>query len=59
MRANCQPAVACYSWDPRTGSYAATVLDVLTLRGARIARITAFVDREVFRRFGLPHRLSS
>lgn len=58
-RSNGQPAVACYLWDPRTGSYAATVLDVLTLRGARIAEVTAFVDPAIFRRFGLPDRLLS
>ncbi len=57
-RANCQPAVACYLWDPGTGSYVATVLDVLTLRGMHIAEITAFVDADVIRRFGLPDRLA-
>ena len=49
----------CYLWDPRTRSYAAMVLDVLTLRGARIAEVTAFVDPAMFRRFGLPDRLLS
>jgi len=72
-RANGQVAAACYAWDPLRGSYVASVLDVLTLRGGRIAEITAFAtsdvfrglvqDRrplapsEVFRRFGLPDEL--
>ena len=57
-RANGQPAVACYSWDAEHGSYAAQVLDVLTLRGHHIAEITSFVDPQGFRRFGLPDQLS-
>ncbi len=56
-RANGQPAVACYLWDPETGSYGAQVLDVLTLRGHHVAEITSFVDPHVFRRFGLPDQL--
>jgi RNA polymerase sigma-70 factor (ECF subfamily) len=72
-RANGQPAAACYAWDPRRERYVAAVLDVMTLRGDRIAQITAFAtsdvfrglvqDRrplapsEVFRRFGLPEEL--
>jgi hypothetical protein len=34
--------------------YSAAVLDVLTLRGAEIAAITAFLDGTIFPRFGLP-----
>jgi len=30
------------------------VLDVLTMRGRRIAAVTAFIDPQVFQRFGLP-----
>jgi hypothetical protein len=33
------------------------VLDVLTLRGERITAVTAFVDPEIFARFGLPDEL--
>jgi hypothetical protein len=33
------------------------VLDVLALRGARIAGVTAFATPEVFGRFGLPNEL--
>ncbi|MGH3972570.1 MAG: sigma-70 family RNA polymerase sigma factor [Pseudonocardiaceae bacterium] len=56
-RANGQAAVGCYAWDAQRGCYVATVLDVLTLRGERIAAVTAFIDREVFARFGLPAEL--
>jgi RNA polymerase sigma-70 factor, ECF subfamily len=55
--ANGQPAVGCYRWDPQRGRYVAAVLDVLTLRGERIAEVTGFVTPEVFRRFGLPDEL--
>jgi RNA polymerase sigma-70 factor (ECF subfamily) len=58
-RANGQPAVACYAWDASKETYVARVLDVLTLRGARIAEITSFADPDVFRRFGLPGELPS
>jgi RNA polymerase sigma-70 factor (ECF subfamily) len=58
-RANGQLAVGCYSSDGETGSFSPHVLDVLTLRGARIAAITSFVDAELFRGFGLPDQLPS
>jgi RNA polymerase sigma-70 factor, ECF subfamily len=57
-RANGQPAVGCYSWDERRQAYVAEVLDVITLRGAQIAAVTAFVDPSVFARFGLPDELT-
>jgi RNA polymerase sigma-70 factor (ECF subfamily) len=41
-------------WDEEAGRYLAQVIDVLTLRGDRIAAITAFIDPEMFARFGLP-----
>jgi RNA polymerase sigma-70 factor, ECF subfamily len=56
---NGQLAVGCYTWEPGTASYTAHVLDVLTLRGSRIAAITSFLDAEVFRRVGLPDELPS
>ena len=57
-RANEQPAIGCYSWDPLRDCFVATVLDVLTFRGAEIAAITAFVDPKLFATFGLPDELS-
>jgi RNA polymerase sigma-70 factor (ECF subfamily) len=56
-RANGQLAVGCYIWDEKRGTYAGSVLDVLTLRGDRIAAITAFIDPTLFPAFGLPHEL--
>ncbi len=51
-RANGQVAVGCYLWDPERGCYPAAVLDVLTLRGARIAQVTAFLAPWLYERFG-------
>jgi RNA polymerase sigma-70 factor (ECF subfamily) len=44
-------------WDAARGSYVAAVLGVLTLRGARIDEVTAFMTPEIFPRFGLPAEL--
>jgi RNA polymerase sigma-70 factor (ECF subfamily) len=55
--ANGQPAVGCYIWDGHRQMYVAHVLDVLTLRGERIAAVTAFIDGRLFARFGLPTAL--
>jgi RNA polymerase sigma-70 factor, ECF subfamily len=57
-RANGQPAVAAYLLDRETGTYVPLALDVLTLRGAEIAEVTAFRMPEAFPHFGLPARLS-
>jgi RNA polymerase sigma-70 factor (ECF subfamily) len=56
--ANGQLAVGCYAWDDERQHYAASVLDVLTLRGAKIAQVTAFINPRLFPRFGLPDALS-
>jgi RNA polymerase sigma-70 factor (ECF subfamily) len=50
--ANGQVAVGCYLWDPERETYAAAVLDVLTLRGSRIAQVTAFLAPWLYGRFG-------
>lgn len=52
--ANGAPAVACYRWDADSGAFLATVVDVLTLRAGRICAVTAFINPELFARFGLP-----
>ena len=52
VRVNGQLAVGCYTWQPARGCYVGEVLDVLTLRGDRIAEITAFLTSELHRRFG-------
>lgn len=55
--ANGQPAVAWYTWEHATATYAATSLEVLTFEGSRVKEITAFVFPELFPRFGLPANL--
>jgi RNA polymerase sigma-70 factor, ECF subfamily len=40
-----QAAVASYAWDARAGAYLPFALNVLTLRGDRIAEITSFITR--------------
>jgi RNA polymerase sigma-70 factor (ECF subfamily) len=57
-RANGQPAVGAYTWDPDAGYFRAFALDVLTLEGSRIKEVTSFItrttevpDREGFARY--------
>jgi len=71
-RANGQLAVGCYLRDPASGRYPAAVIDVLTLRGDKIAAVTGFLTAsvleppsgawlagaELFAHFGLPAELS-
>jgi RNA polymerase sigma-70 factor, ECF subfamily len=56
-RANGQPALAWYLWDPEREVYAASALEVITVDGERIAQITAFVSPALFGLFGLPDSL--
>lgn len=56
-RANGQLAFGAYRFDPDAGSYVPIALDVLAVRGNRIAEITAFRTPEIFGRFGLPTTL--
>jgi RNA polymerase sigma-70 factor (ECF subfamily) len=55
--ANGQPAVASYGLDPESGRYTATAIDVFTFEDDAIKEITAFVNPELFERFGLPAEL--
>jgi RNA polymerase sigma-70 factor (ECF subfamily) len=57
-RANGQLAVGCYMWDGEAERYNAHVLDVLTVRGARIEAVTGFITPAVFPHFGLPDSLA-
>ncbi|MFL5870031.1 MAG: sigma-70 family RNA polymerase sigma factor [Solirubrobacterales bacterium] len=45
VQANGQPALAYYSWDEGEGAYLPFALNVLTLRGDKIAEIDAFITR--------------
>jgi RNA polymerase sigma-70 factor (ECF subfamily) len=55
--ANGQPAVACYLWDDAAGAHLAWAVNVLTLRGDRIACVTSFLGRDQVTAFGLPTSL--
>jgi RNA polymerase sigma-70 factor (ECF subfamily) len=44
-RANGQAAVGCYTWHAKAESYLPFALDVLTLEGAQIKEVTAFIAR--------------
>ena len=44
-QANGQPALGYYTWDPEKGTFRAFALNVLTLRGARIEEVNAFITR--------------
>lgn len=54
--ANGCPAFAQYRVDPQ-GGHAPWALQVLELRGARVAEFHAFLDTEAFARFGFPAHL--
>jgi RNA polymerase sigma-70 factor (ECF subfamily) len=58
VRANGQLAFGHYAWDEERGAFVAHGIDVLTLDGDRIADITAFLDPDLFARFGLPDELA-
>jgi RNA polymerase sigma-70 factor (ECF subfamily) len=53
-RANGQLAFAAYAWDDTTQTFTPRAIDVLTLRGAQIQEITAFLSPDAFRRLDLP-----
>jgi RNA polymerase sigma-70 factor (ECF subfamily) len=53
-RASGQLSFAFYLWSEETRTFAAHDIVVLTMEGARIAELTAFLDPETFPHFGLP-----
>jgi RNA polymerase sigma-70 factor, ECF subfamily len=53
-RASGQLAFAFYLWSEETRGFAAHSVNVLTLDGARIAELIAFLEPEAFERFDLP-----
>jgi RNA polymerase sigma-70 factor (ECF subfamily) len=57
-RANGQLAIAYYTLNADTGRHRATAIDVLTVEGAQIKEITAFLSPELFSSFGLPAELT-
>jgi RNA polymerase sigma-70 factor (ECF subfamily) len=58
VRANGQPAIAWFVWEPDRDAFVASSLEVLTLADAGIEQVTAFVMPELFAGFGLPEQLA-
>ena len=56
-RANGQLAFGAYAWDDKTQTFTPRAIDVLTLRGAQIQEITAFLNPDAFGSFDLPATL--
>jgi RNA polymerase sigma-70 factor (ECF subfamily) len=52
--ANGQLAFGLYAWDDKTQTFTPRAIDVLTLRGAQIQEITAFLTPAAFPNFDLP-----
>ncbi|WP_433245382.1 sigma-70 family RNA polymerase sigma factor [Streptosporangium sp. CA-135522] len=57
ISANGQPGVGCYLWNDDAGAYLGWSVNVLTLRGERIAEVTSFIGPGHFAPFGLPATL--
>jgi RNA polymerase sigma-70 factor (ECF subfamily) len=55
--ANGQVAFGAYAWQDTTQAFMPRAVDVLTLRGAQIQEITAFLTLDAFRSFDLPDML--
>ena len=55
--ANGQLAFGAYAWDDKAQTFMPRAVDVLTLRGAHIQQITAFLTPGAFRGFDLPATL--
>jgi len=59
IRANGQPAFACYSYDPGDHLFRLGAINVLQLRDGKITWISAFLDPAVHHRFAVPETLPS
>jgi RNA polymerase sigma-70 factor, ECF subfamily len=53
VRANGQVAFGAYAWNEKTPTFMPHAVNVLTLRGAQIQEITAFLTPDAFRGSGL------
>ena len=58
LSASGQLAFACYQGNPAGPPFRLGALNVLTLRGGRIAELTGFLDPGLHERFGLPRMLA-
>jgi RNA polymerase sigma-70 factor (TIGR02960 family) len=57
-RANGQLAFGTYMWDESRAVHVAVALDLLVLRGTRIAEVVSFLTPEIFGMFGLPAEIA-
>jgi RNA polymerase sigma-70 factor (ECF subfamily) len=57
--ASAQPAFGLYRWSDEEGAFVAHDIIVLTLDGARITELIAFLERDAFERFDLPAEWSA
>jgi RNA polymerase sigma-70 factor (ECF subfamily) len=55
--ANGQLAFGTYLWDGERDAYVACALDLVALRGARVAEVVSFLSADLFAPFGLPMTL--
>jgi RNA polymerase sigma-70 factor (ECF subfamily) len=55
--ANGQPAMGCYLWNDAAAAHVGWSINVLTLRGDRVAEITSFIGPDNFALLGLPASL--
>jgi RNA polymerase sigma-70 factor (ECF subfamily) len=58
-QANGQLAFGTYMWDDDKAVYVAAGLDLLALRGGRIAEVVSFLDADLFSMFGLPMEIAT
>ena len=58
VSANGQPAVGAYLWNDDAAAHVGWSINVLTLRGERIADVTSFIGTHHFASFGLPDSLA-
>ena len=56
-QANGQLAFGTYRWNPGRSVFTAVALDLVALRGTRIAEVVSFLTPEIFRMFGLKMEL--
>jgi RNA polymerase sigma-70 factor (ECF subfamily) len=57
LRANGQLGFGTYIWEPDLEHFRPNSIHLIDLRGTQISAMTAFLDRAVFRAFGLPDHL--
>ncbi|MFD4369132.1 sigma-70 family RNA polymerase sigma factor [Rhodococcus sp. NPDC058521] len=59
VNANGQLAFGTYMWAPLRGTFVALALDLLAVRGGRIAEVVSFLTPEIFTMFDLPEEIEA